>query len=59
MLSVSERPKPEPVWNLTVQDDPEFFAGGVLVHNCDAMRYMVAELDLHSGAPRVRFMGGR
>lgn len=25
-----------PVFNLTVADCPEFFAGGVLVHNCFA-----------------------
>jgi PBSX family phage terminase large subunit len=30
-----------PVWNLTVADCPEYFAGGVLVHNCDAMRYAI------------------
>ena len=30
------------VYNLTVEDVPEFFAGGVLVHNCDAFRYGVA-----------------
>lgn len=28
-----------PVWNLTVADCPEYFAGSVLVHNCDALRY--------------------
>ncbi|MFD6677506.1 hypothetical protein ACFWDA_24490 [Rhodococcus zopfii] len=31
-----------PVYNLTVEDVPEYFAGGVLVHNCDALRYAVA-----------------
>lgn len=30
------------VWNLLVAGDPEFFAGGVLVHNCDALRYLLA-----------------
>lgn len=29
-----------PVFNLTVKDCPEFFANGILVHNCDAMRYI-------------------
>lgn len=30
------------VFNLTVADQPEFFANGVLVHNCaDALRYLV------------------
>jgi len=27
------------VYNLTVADCPEFYANGVLVHNCDALRY--------------------
>jgi hypothetical protein len=26
-----------PVYNLTVADNPQFFANGVLVHNCDAV----------------------
>lgn len=31
-----------PVFNLTVEDQPEFFANGVLVHNClDAGRYLL------------------
>lgn len=30
------------VYNLTVAEHPEFFANGILVHNCDALRYMVA-----------------
>ncbi len=29
-----------PVFNLTVDGRPEYFANGILVHNCDAMRYM-------------------
>ena len=28
-----------PVYNLSVEDTPEFFANGVLVHNCDCARY--------------------
>ena len=28
-----------PVYNLTVDQDPEYFANGILVHNC--LRYMV------------------
>jgi hypothetical protein len=30
------------VFNLTVEGQPEYFANGVLVHNC---RYMVMHLD--------------
>lgn len=29
------------VYNLTVADAPEYYANGVLVHNCDALRYAV------------------
>lgn len=32
-------PAKRAVWNLTVADCPEYFASGVLVHNCDALRY--------------------
>ena len=29
------------VWDLTVEDEPEFFANGILVHNCiDGIRYV-------------------
>lgn len=33
-----------PVYNLTVEGG-EYFANGILVHNCDAMRYAVAYVD--------------
>lgn len=32
------------VYNLTVEGVPEFFANGILVHNCDAARYSYADL---------------
>lgn len=28
------------VYNLTVEGEPEFYANGVLVHNCDVVRYL-------------------
>lgn len=56
MLSVSVLPRRVPVFNLKVADQPEYFAEGVLVHNCDAGRYMVAERDL-GGRPQLRFVG--
>lgn len=34
-----------PVFNLTIEDTHEYFANGVLVHNCDAARYCVAHVD--------------
>ena len=41
MLASIEQKKLAPrVYDLTVEDQPEFFANGVLVHNCiDALRY--------------------
>jgi PBSX family phage terminase large subunit len=44
-----------PVYNLTVSDQPEYFAGGVLVHNCDAARYMSMARDRRTGG-KLRFM---
>ena len=44
----------EPVYNLTVPDCPEFFANGVLVHNCaDALRYALQMMG-GVGSPFVR-----
>lgn len=39
VLAVTEVPGRHPVWNITVADCPEYFASGVLVHNCDSLRY--------------------
>lgn len=36
--------KPEPVYNLTVEDAHEYFANGILVSNCDAERYIISHL---------------
>lgn len=41
VLSVCEQARLD-VYNLTVAEKPEFFANGILVHNCDCLRYMVA-----------------
>lgn len=49
VLAVIALAEPMPVFNLTVEGCPEFYANGVLVHNCDALRYMVRHLD---GRPR-------
>ncbi len=46
-----------PVFNLTVEGTPEYYANGVLVHNCDAMRYLC--VGLTEGRPRVRVMTSR
>lgn len=39
VLRVEDVPDPHPVYNLTVEGEHEFFANGVLTHNCDALRY--------------------
>ena len=31
---------PQPVYNLAVEGENEFFANGVLTHNCDALAYI-------------------
>lgn len=36
------------MFNLTVADQPEYFANGILVHNCDATRYACRWVDSHS-----------
>jgi phage terminase large subunit len=44
VLSVSDAGRAD-VYNLTVDGEPEYFANGVLVHNCDATRYLTAFMD--------------
>jgi hypothetical protein len=34
------------VYNLTVEGEHEFFANGVLTHNCDALRYLLMAMGL-------------
>lgn len=42
MLRITATLGERPVYNLTVTGQPEYFAAGVLVHNCDAARYAIA-----------------
>jgi len=42
VLSVTAEDKNVPVYNLEIEDEPEFFANGILVHNsADSLRYLV------------------
>jgi PBSX family phage terminase large subunit len=41
VVGVRSLPGRVPVWNLSVADCPEYYASGVLVHNCDALRYAI------------------
>src|SRR5699024_720522 len=31
----------EKVYNITVEDEHEYFANGILTHNCDSLRYSI------------------
>lgn len=41
LVRLQKRKNPETVYNIRVSGKPEFFANGILVHNCDALRYCV------------------
>ena len=41
VLTVRALTERVPVYNLLIADAHEFYANGVLVHNCDALRYLV------------------
>jgi hypothetical protein len=46
-----------PVYNLTVECVPEYYANGILVHNCiDATRYGIYS-HMHGVTPRIRSLG--
>ena len=45
------------VYNLTVEDEKEFFANGVLVHNCDALRYALFTHKVSKPAPLTQMPG--
>ena len=51
VLSVTADPGSRPVYNLEVEGDHEYIANGVLVHNCDALRYLVKHI--HNPPPLV------
>ena len=45
VIRVEKSPNLETVYNLEVDEMPEFFANGILVHNSlDALRYLVSWL---------------
>lgn len=44
-ISVGTNPHYEPVYNLTVKDAHEYFANGILVSNCDALRYAIMGIE--------------
>lgn len=46
VVAVTTNDKPQAVYNLTIDSAVgEYFANGILVHNCDAMRYAVMYVD--------------
>ena len=44
-----------PVHNLTVENTPEYFANGILTHNCDVLRYIVTHIDKTGSLYRAPF----
>jgi hypothetical protein len=45
VVGVSDSRRSEDVYDLTIDGPPEFYADGVLVHNCmDALRYAIQPL---------------
>lgn len=44
VLNVTADPGRRPVYNLEVEDDHEYIANGIVVHNCDALRYLVMHI---------------
>jgi len=39
VVSVEKLNERKPVYNLTIEDSHNYFANGILVHNCDETRY--------------------
>lgn len=57
VLAVLRQQRVEPVYNLTVEGVPEYFASGVLVHNCDASAGAFQSLTALSGSGTPRIIG--
>jgi len=51
VVSVSDLGLKRDVYAIEVDGPPEFYANGVLVHNCDALRYLVVGLDRGRSVP--------
>ena len=64
MVAVTAGDAPKQTYDLTVEGEPEFFANGLLVHNCiDALRYAIySDQHMSDAKPegrRVRTDSGR
>jgi hypothetical protein len=47
VLRVVREPRKQPVYNLSVDANPgEYFANGILTHNCDAVRYLCEDVKI-------------
>jgi hypothetical protein len=53
VLTASKLKEKRPVYNLSVMGAHEFFANGILVHNCDSTRFLLAS---QSFGPAARMM---
>jgi hypothetical protein len=56
VVAVTEPKGKRRVYNLTVDGSPEYYANGVLVHNCDAARYGVSVVASDT-TPNFRVLG--
>lgn len=59
VVGLSAREKPQAVFNLTVDGENEYYANGVLVHNCDALVWALTELMLEDQASVAMFLTKR
>lgn len=48
VVSVAKKDQRQAVYNLTTESG-EYFANGILVHNCDSMRYVISHIDAAGG----------
>lgn len=60
VLSVVPLPTKQPVFNLTIEANSEYIANGLLVHNCDTLRYIAVRVhDLMFGGKLLEGDGER
>ena len=58
--SIRKVPELSPTYNLTVEDQHQFFANGLLTHNCDDLApWRVSELQAHGEKAKIRIQWKR
>ena len=56
VISVIDNGDIQPVYNLAIDVVGKYYANGILVHNCDALRYIVAWLTTPTETTQVVYM---